>query len=258
MNKTRNAHTLIEVLVAVAVFSIITTLLALIFVEGLSVLRRTSGRDSAAREMRRARTVIVRDLATTRPSLLTLQDMPDNLGGGGKDGQAFWFLSPVDPTTGQIARTADGLPLWQVNILYYLVVPQNHDVTFGIHCNGAIGPGSYDDCCAHKVLIRKVIRTSATPPEALLTSVAPYLTRPDGLQVDNMAAEPNLLEVKLAATSLLYLRAQLAPNSIPNLVDADLRAVDIQTARKKSSLGAISLYQAAPTLTLPFSVLLKN
>ena len=244
-------------MVAIGIFSLMTTVLAACFSEALTVLRRTSGRDSAAREMRKARSSLQRDLGPGKPDQMTLLDLPDHLGGGGKDGQALCFLSPVDPNTGQIARTPDGLPLWQTNILYYLVVPNLHDQTFGMHCQGIAGPGGYDDACPHKMLIRKVIRTSPAAPETLLTNLTPYLTRPDGFNLSAMSSEANVLEVKAVAVNLLTLRCGFNLQ-VPRQFEMEARATDIQTASRKYPIGSASLTTTPVTLALPFSTLLKN
>ena len=207
--------------------------------------------------MRKARSSLQRDLGPGRPDQFTLVDVPDHLGGGGKDGQALCFLSPVVPGSGQLARSADGLPLWQTNILYYLVVPNLHDQTFGRHCAGVAGPGGYDDACPHKMLIRKIIRSSATPPETLLANLTPYLTRPNGFDTSAMTAEANVLEVKTVAVNLLTLRCGFNLQ-VPRQFEVEARAADIQTASRKLAIGSVSLTSQPVTLALPFSTLLRN
>ena len=62
-------------------------------------------------------------------------DVPSSLGGA-PDGKAIWFLSARDPATGKFARGPEGEPFWQRNLLYYLVVPQQHLALFGAQLCG--------------------------------------------------------------------------------------------------------------------------
>ena len=222
--------------------------------------------DSARLELRKAKNALERDLSVSNPTVLNRSPVPTSLGGG-PDGEALWFLSPVDPATKQMMRKQDGTPFWQRNVLYYLVVPNNHDSVFGISCTGGTGAGpGYDDVCPHKVLIRKVIDGgTVTDPsdesteEALLPDVSTYLTRPDGFSVASMA-EPGLGETHLVAKDLLTFSSVLAPppSNRSTELAVDLRAVAIADARREIDLGSRPLNQSPYTRQAPLSIFLRN
>ena len=65
--------------------------------------RHINGADRAQREMRRARATLERDLILANSGQIGRSRMPDYLGGGGDTGESLWFLSPVDPASGQTA-----------------------------------------------------------------------------------------------------------------------------------------------------------
>jgi hypothetical protein len=247
VNRHRKGFSVLELLVSATVFSLVTALLVLLFSQSLEVWRRTSGRDTAARELRKARAALERDLALASPAQLRRSS---NL-----DGEALWFLSPIDPATRQIARGSDGLAIWQRNILYYLVIPANHDALFGVQCTPAAGPNGMDDRCTHKVLVRKVIDS-----DTLLPDVSAYLTQPNGFDLSGMSGEPNLDEAAIVANRLLTFQTESAPppHGVPNLVRVDLRAVDEEEARHETTVGTQSMYIGKYTLQGPFTVLLEN
>lgn len=266
MIRRPGGHTLQEMIVVFGIFSTILAITALLFRESQATFRRTNSQDTAMRELRKARAAIVRDLVVGRPGQVQRAQVPDSLGGGGKDGEALWFLSPVDPATGEMVHKQDGSPFWQRNILYYLVVPNNHDATFGMSCLGGAAANGYDDRCPHKVLIRKVIDSGAatiptdeTTEETLLANVAPYLTRPLGFSLAAMA-EPGLTEREISAAWLLGFESSTAPppSNIPREIFIDLRALSIEEARREIQVGAAPCFVSRFTRTAPFSVYLRN
>ena len=242
-------------------FSVLLVITTALFTESLGVWRRTDSSDSANREMRKAEAAIERDLELASVSQLSTTPVPPSLGAG-NDGDAIWFLSPVDPTTRKMALKDDGSPFWQRNILYYLVVPQNHDATVGMSCNGVAGPTGFESACPHKVLIRKVIdsgtptvTTDPTTEEALITNISPYLTRPLGYDVSAMS-EPGLEETSIVASRLLGF--DILPGSVAAEVNIDLRAVEIEEARRETSVGLVSMFTGRFTQHASVSVFLKN
>ncbi|MBI3927615.1 MAG: hypothetical protein HY319_18895 [Armatimonadetes bacterium] len=257
---------LLELLVALFVGSLLLLVMAVLFVRTQGLYRSISGSDSALRQLRKARTALEKDLILSRPGDVRRAQVPDSLGGGGQDGEALWFLSPVDPATGEMMRKQDGRAFWQRNILYYLVVPADHDSTFGMICTGGRGPNNCDDRCPHKVLIRKVIDsgpptvpTDEATEETLITDITAYLTRPSGYSLAAMA-EPGLTEATIVAAQLLTFESLSAPapNNIAPEVFVDLRAVSIEGARRELRVGSDSLYTGRFTQTAPFSVFLRN
>ncbi|MCE7872127.1 hypothetical protein DYH09_17340 [bacterium CPR1] len=266
LKRARAAHSLTELVVVFGIFSLLLMVAGVLFNESRSTLRRTSGIDTCMRELRKARAAVERDLVLARPGALSRSFVGDSLGGGGRDGEALWFLSPIDPATGEVVRKQDGTPFWQRNVLYYLVVPQNHNNTFGQICAGGAGANGYDDRCPHKVLIRKEIDsgpptlpTDETTEETLLNNVAPYLTRPNGFDLTAMA-EAGLGEKKIVASFLLGFESFSAPPpaGLPVEVLVDVRAMSIEEARKEIRVGSDPGYASRFTHQAPFSVYLRN
>lgn len=254
--------TLIELAVAVGLFSLLMLVVAALFARTADVWRSINSADTAHRELRKARAALGRDLALANPARLSRAPVPSSLGGG-PDGEALWFLSPVDPASGQLVHKQDSSqPFWQRNILYYLVVPDDHDATFGMSCIGAPGPNGYEAACPHKVLIRKEIDSGvATIPsdeateEVLVSDIAPYLTRPAGYDLSGMS-EPGLQEARIVAVNLLTFES--AATGVAGEVTVDLRAVAIEEARREISLGTLVVYAGPYTRLGAFSVFLQN
>ncbi len=261
----RRGHSLAELLVVVGIFSALMAVVALLFSSSVSLYRRTNSADSAMRELRKARAALERDLVLASPTVVRRTQVPSSLGAG-MDGEALWFLSPVDPATGATIRRPNGRLCWQRNILYYLVVPDNHDATFGMTCVGGAAANGYDDRCPHKVLIRKVIDSGAptvaldlSTEEALLPSVAGYLSRPVGFDLSAMA-DPAPTQRSIVASHLLTFETFTAPapKSLPTEVLVDLRALAAEDARREMRVGADPAYDCRFTRQGPFSVFLRN
>ena len=256
--QSSRAHTIVEMMVTVACFFVIMAVAGAIFSEAMSVSRFVSGGDRAQREMRRARAQLERDLILTNSSQIGRSRMPDYLGGGGDTGESLWFLSPVDPVSGQTVLRQDGKPCWQRNILYYITIPLNHDQIFGVHCQGGMGANGFDDRCPHKVLVRRVIDSG--PPtvdeatqETLLpgAAIGPYLVRPTNLQVP---------QGKLVASGLLHFStiSAPAPASIPTELFVDMRSLSLEEAQRHAQVGITSFFGTRFESRSPFSVFLRN
>ena len=242
----RSGHTLMELAVTTSVFTLLLTVAAMLLTRTQRLYTSTNSADTASRELRKARTALERDLVLARPTQLNRSRVPPSLGGGGDDGEALWFLSAVDPSTGKIVRKLDGKPFWQRNILYYLIVPAGHT-----GCPGGKGPNNFDDRCPHKVLVRKVIDSGVptlvndeTTEEKLLPGVSSYLTRPG-------PADPAIM-----ANNLLTFFS--ATGSVPPEIFVDVRALNTDEARRQSSIGLDSFFTGRFTQQAPFSVFLRN
>ncbi|MEW6279835.1 MAG: hypothetical protein AB1758_14500 [Candidatus Eremiobacterota bacterium] len=223
--------------------------LAVVVRQSAGVHRHVSGRTLAQRELSRARVRLEADLRTASASEIRTGLVPPSLAGGAADGCALWFLSAVDPASGQVVRDTTGSPFWQRNILYYLVVPA------GDSCAGGVGPGGLDDRCPHKVLVRKVIDSGvptspttdpSTTEESLLPDVSLYLDRPVGVSTTGLGG-PGLEQVQLAASSLLWFEASLGPPLWNGAVQLDLRAVSLEEAGPRVTLGS------QPMATSPYT-----
>lgn len=208
--------TLAELVVGFSVFTLLMVVLAAALTRSQEVWRRANASNSSQVELRKAFWTLDRDLKETTFETVRVARGPISL--TGFDGDAVWFLSAQDPNTGEFLRTDDGHPLWQRNILYYSVVPDQHDQLHGFDCAGGSDVDGYETRCPHKVLLRKVIDN---PPGAagpvvgsadqeLLSDISPYLTRPQGYVPSS--GEPGLESVTIAAKNLLEFRAALEPN----------------------------------------------
>jgi hypothetical protein len=175
----------------------------------------------------------------------------------GSDGDALWFLSAVDPLTGDFVRNDDGSPRWQRNILYYPVVPNGlADVEFqgsGVDDNG------YEVSYPYKLLVRKQIDfgapTLAGDPaqeEELITDITPYLERPQNLTFPANDCET----VNLTANHFLSFRATLVPEL--RSVRFVLQAAAIEEARREFPLGTKSLLDPRFLMERQFEIFPEN
>jgi type II secretory pathway pseudopilin PulG len=257
------AVTLLEALVAVGMFALVTALVMGALVKSMDGWRRSSSQHSAEQSLYKARSALTRDLqsASVEPEHLAVSPGPSSL--GVPDGDAVWFLSAIDPATGQ-AVINDGTDSndmgtlrWQRNILYYSVVPQNHATHFGFSCTGNAGPTGSDDHCPHKILIRLVLNGPDDPDgvELLLppADIAAYLTAPDNYDTSPISG-PYLEEVKIVADSLVTFDVELADPEI----QIDLRAVSLSELQKTDSVGNVPLSRHPKTTQRLFAIFPNN
>ena len=246
--------TLVELVVGFSVFTLLMVVLAAALTRSQEVWRRANASNSSQVELRKAFWALDRDLKETTFETVRATTGPVSL--TGFDGDAVWFLSAQDPTTGEFLRTDDGHPLWQRNILYYAVVPDQHRQLHGFDCAGGADGDGYETFCPHKVLLRKVIDN---PPGAagpvvgssdqeLLLDVSPYLTRPQGYAPST--GEPGLESVTIAAKNLIEFRASLEPNPGWNgEVSITLSAARIEEASRLIRVGSEPLDSFAQTFS---------
>lgn len=257
----RRGFTLLEVLTGFWIMAMIGGLLLLALRSGTRLWIGVSSGNSAETQLRKALFALQDDLGRTAFSAVERTEGLHTLAAA--DGDALWCLSPVDPITAESLRKGDGTPFWQRNILYYLVVPLGHDQLAGHTCIGGDDGNGYDDRCPHKVLVRKVIdHGSPTDPadqsteETLISpeDIRGYLTRPQGYELSSMS-EPGLETAQIQARNLLYFRVQLAPaGEYPREIRIDLRAVELDAARRRLQIGATSLGESSFTLSRLISV----
>lgn len=265
MVKSRSGFTLAETLVTFGIMSLILALLAGALLAAGKAWRRTSGLNTVETQLGKAQSHLVRDLESIRfdESATTLSTAGL---AGVPAGTAIWFLSAVDPATETAVRTPFGAPLWQRNILIYPAVPLNHDSLFGMTCTGGAGPLGLDDQCPHKVLIRKVIDGPVSHPdiagaEGLLSAgqIANYLTRPQGFDTSNMSGEAGLEDVSFLANFLLFFSVERGPaGGSPLEVQVDIRALNIEDARRNIPVGNSSLADSRFTSHQLFSIYPRN
>ena len=248
--KVRRGMSLIELLLSISLFSIVAMLSFVLLRRGATLWRQLVEAESASLELAKAASRLRGDVVRTSINLCSQTTVPASLAAGAKDGSALWFLSALDPATGEMATQPDGTLYWQRNVLYYLVVPANHQSLFGFDCQGGMGPNGFDDRCPHKMLIRKVIDSGppttpqgdpAVDQETLISDISPYLTRPAGYDLSGMGAEPGMQQVELIAVRLLWFEVTLKAPNRPQEIDIDLGAVALKEAQAHLALGSVPL-----------------
>jgi type II secretory pathway pseudopilin PulG len=249
LRRSARGLTLIELIVSISLFSLVGLLLAGSFVVAAGVWRTTSASTDSQRALTKAQDDLDRDLKRTSFASVRTALGPSSL--GSPDGDAIWFLSAVDPATGDFMRKVDGTPFWQRNILYYTVVPNNHPTLFGFTCSGGANADGYEVQCPHKVLVRKVIDDGVTTDLAdestvetsiAASAISTYLTRPSGYDTSAMLGESGVSDVSLPSTNLLTFRAQVAPDpEWQREVRLELGAISILTAGREIQIGSVPL-----------------
>ena len=233
--RTQSAFTVVELLVSLSAALILLGAVFVILETSVTSWRRVSGDQGASGEILKAESWIRRDLFAT--SFLALQSADGPVTLVGKDGDALWFLSAIDPNTNEFIRNDDGSPRWQRNILYYSVIPSGLNVSFsGIQEEG------YEVSHPHKVLVRKVIDSGPpTDPlvpssqETLIADITPYLERPNLFTFSSGDSE----SVSVVARNLLSFRV----NRDIDLsgISVSLQTANIEEAKKTFPLGTRSL-----------------
>ena len=228
----RRGITLTEVIVAAAVFSIVSIVLFAAVYAGQSAWLKVDDRYDAAGHLRRVELNLRQDLKMADPSEMRAAAV------GSGNGFALWFLSATDysvPTDQQrFVRDIDGRPDWQRNILYYLIRPADHDAQVGHACGN--DPATSDAFCPHKVLIRKEInQTTIIPPGSIST----YTTAPTNYNTASMVSGA-VTEAKILSDQFLYFTIT---GFVPGrrLVNIDLAATRVREASKKITIGGTSL-----------------
>lgn len=221
--------TVLELMIGLSLFSIILVTTTLILNQTIGVWRSSDSKEGAALRLRQSAVALERDVTLASSANMDQTTVAPSLSGGGFDGDAFWFLSAVDPATNLLVRNEDGAPVWQRNILYYLVVPSNHT-----SCKGVLGPNGYDEGCSHKMLLRQVIDNSNGGVQELLADVTAYLGRPNGVDTTGVGG-PGTEQVSVVSTNLLWFRVLPAPTGLEGARLFDLRAVALDIAQRNST-----------------------
>lgn len=247
--KGRRGATLIEMGVTLGIFSLLSLLLAVSFTKSHELWRKTSGGSEAQHNLRRLRIRLTQDLNKTS---FTSVGSGRSLGSlGPVDGSALWFLSPVNQTSGDYIRTSTGTPFWQHHILYYVVVPNDHNQLVGFDCAGGADAEGFEVQCPHKVVIRKVIDigdladpanestketpfAKADPP----VDVSKYLTRPQGLDTSAMLLEDGVLEAGIVASGILSFNVTVAADADrPREIKIESASASIPSAQRVLQIG---------------------
>lgn len=245
--------TLIEMGVSLGIFSLLSLLLAVSFAKSHQLWQRTSGGSTAQHTLRNLRNKLSRDLSKT--SFASVGTSPSLSSLGPVDGSALWFLSPVNQNTGEYVRASNGTPFWQHHILYYAVVPADHNNFVGTTCTGGADADGFEIQCPHKVIVRKVIDIGdlANPAdEGTLeipfaetdppVDVSKYLTRPRGLDTSSMLLEDGVIEAAVVSTGILSFNAEMGHNANqPREIKIETASVSIPSAQKVLRIGQAPL-----------------
>lgn len=236
-----NGFGLVELIVAVSIFSLLSVLLFTLFSKGTSALILANSRQQAQLSLNKAHSWLKRDLEQARPSQIRTKKVP-----AAGNGHAVWYLSAEDPGEANVdlkykRDSATGAPIPQANVLYYLVRPSNYTTVSG-GITAAIDPDPTNDFFApHKFLIRKVIDRTPDPAdrEDLLTSteVDAYLTAPTDYTLSPFAGEADVVDFRLIADKMLSFEV-LLDQSVAEIKTSALR---IDEARKRIQIGSASL-----------------
>mgnify|MGYP003584879972 CR=1 FL=1 len=244
MSRKRGAS-LLEAMLVLALGSFFSLITVAALNNTLKVYNNTAGRDTALRELNKARRMLERDLNQASSAHLAIAPSPASLGGGA-DGDSLNFLSAVNATSGEIAVLQDGSgnPYFFQNLIYYLTVPTTHT-----SCLGA-NEGGYDYNCPHKILIRALENENPaydfTTMDELISPLTPLLTRPAGY--------PNTLARDTVAINLLSFRVA----QVGDALEVDLRAVSLADAQRRLAIGHTSLRTSSYTLQYRFSAYPRN
>ncbi len=240
---------------AVAIFAVLSVTMLAAFVLTSKVYRHSSGRDSATRELQKAARALRRELALARvePGRFEVAPMPSSLGGG-FDGDAVIFVSPVDPDSKELRQKSDGSPFMMRNILYYLVAPGSHAQTFGYHCPGIPDPDGYEGGCPHKVLVRACFDgpSGKAPADPAVSASENTLVPLAGLLLPMNGLQPPA-SYEVVAVNLQTFRCRPQDGRF----DVVLSACDIGEARREGKLGS-SLSGTSYQLQIDFSVYAGN
>jgi type II secretory pathway component PulJ len=236
--KSTFGFTLVETLISMASVGAILLITFAVLQQSTASWRRVSGSQGSSSQVFKAENRLQRDLSLTAYEHVRRVDSLSSL--SGKDGDAIWFLSAIDPSSGEFIRNNDGSPRWQRNILYYMAVPTGL-ADHGFSGSG-VEEGGYEVSYPYKVLIRKVIDNAPVSDpndpnsvETLLTDVSAHLEAPVGYNLDTSGAD----QVMIVAHSLLGFRVQT--DDLLRRVRIELQAANHDEARRDFALGSQSL-----------------
>ncbi len=240
------------------VFVLISSIMFIAMKQSTAGLNTVQGNYDALAQLRRASSWVPKDVEAANFGELATMRVP----GGGS---AIWMLSAIDPATGLYVRNPDGTALYQRNILYYLIRPNNHGlVSGGINCTTDDATYPFGDpFCPHKILIRKVIRKEANlaNPETLLTTgeVTPYLSAPNGYDLGVMAGEvgsPGVDPNSIRQVGLGLLSFQVT--TADPFIRITMRAVRLREAQSKVGIGTQPFDSGPFTVEINHSVYPRN
>lgn len=244
-----------ELLIVSAIFSGFLVVSYLLLHSGLGVWRKTAGSQDVDVELLKARDTLRRDLLQASFVQCRVSDYP-SLTSTDNTGDVLWMLSAEDPATGELARDPDGVPFWQRNVVYYCVVPTDHDKYYGTAC-GARRPTD----CPHKVLVRRVVDDGPlTRPNSRVKNEEKLLETAtlNGLfliPTDRRSIPGGDRNTQVVAAGVLDFKVSLAPDAEwPEEVRVQLVGLPEQVDGKRLELGKGDPHASSYAHSLTFSV----
>lgn len=258
--------TLVELLLVMVLTGVIFGLTQLVMLRTIDTWWKVNANHDSEQQLYRARSFLERDLKASafereaERATVNVEKAPEALRTLlGADGDVLWFLSAIDPASGNFVRKEDGSPFWQRNVVYYAVNP------LGLDRMGYLGPGlavgGYEVACPYKILIRKEIDSGSTttpesPPsdeETLMSysQLVEHIDRPteyscSGMTTTNSTVQP-------VAAHVLTFRAALREEL--RGVSVDVRCTAIDRARREGGISDRDLSEHPVTSRLEFVVL---
>jgi len=230
----------VELLISLGIFSLISVLLFSLFNRGTKAILGANARQQAQLSLNKSHSWLQRDLEQSNPRQIDSKKMP--VAG---QGDAVWFLTAEDPleTDPNLKfKRVDGTgsPLYQANVLYYLVRPSDYSkIADGLLPDLDPDPTA-DFFAPHKFLIRKVIDRTPDPAdkESLLTQaeVDSYLTAPVDYTLTPFESEKDVVDYRLIADKMLSFEV-LLDQSVAEIKTSALR---IDEARRSEAIGKVS------------------
>lgn len=229
---------ILDLLIAISLVTVILGVTFMLLQNSNSTWRKVTSSQGAASQLMQVESWLRRDLVQTAYS--TTASGPSLSSLLGRDGDALWFLSAIDPVTGEFVRNEDGTPRWQRNILYYCVVPTGLSA-FGFNGSG-IEESGFEVSHPGKFLVRKVIDsgdvTTPTDPatqETLLADISSYLEVPNGTSL----SAPDSESVTIVGRNLLSFRVER--NDPMRRISVVLQAARLENRQLNFTVGSESL-----------------
>lgn len=225
-------------ILSLALFSLASTLLFVLLHDGFKKWRVVNARFASQQRLTRAMQWLKNDLEKADPNQLSHKRITTTPG----QGDAVWFLSAEDPSAAVDRRmlrdTATGAPLWQRQIMYYLIRPGNYAKVSGGY-NAGIDPDPRNDYYApHKFLLRKVINQASDPETLLGTAAADaFITAPSDYNLATLSSEAQVESCRLIADRMLSFEVTRYDRTL----ELDLRTVHIENAERVERVGSVSL-----------------
>jgi type II secretory pathway component PulJ len=239
----QEAFSLLELLLVSALFSLFLLVSYSLLSSGIGVWQKTASSQDVSFQLAKVKAALREDLAQASAESCAVSQTP-SVPADLNSGDIVWFLSAINPATGQLAKKDDGTPFWQRNIVYYLSVPRDHDQLFGFRCA--------KQNCPHKFLVRRVFDTTpATTPDSPESREERLMSRDEVRQrtgppqgYDLNIAGPAAEREELVASALLAFEVKLGPEDLADEVEVRVSGFQTEDAGKKVKVGSEDLLQS--------------